>query len=165
MRISNFSLVPPPKYCVYIRYVLSNNELIVWLFPRWALSLFMGEESLQAGALLWITCWLRIKSGNKALTIILIISVRSHQAWMTTAQLSHRASHVWTSTGRAVLTIVFCQFQAPTSRMAPFHSRHADTRVSRRFLFKSPSIVGHCFCKIRVMKLLACCLAMQLKRY
>lgn len=37
--------------------------------------------------------------------------------------------------------------------------------LSDCILFMSASIVGHCFWEIRVTKLLACCLAMQLKRY
>lgn len=141
------------------------------------LSVFIRPISLQSDACFHrIICQPRISPGNKeqiqpVLTIIQIRSVRSHQAWMKKgiALLFQWSLHVWTSARLVVSPVVCCHVRRLASRAVSFHSlrRHRSQPASFgfSFLFKSPSIVGHCFCKPKVMQLLACCLAMQLKRY
>lgn len=68
--------------------------------------------------------------------------------------------------GRVDCCLSSCQrtcFQNGTFSFSPRQHRGPATEL--RLLFKFLSVVGHCFCKPKVMRLLACCLAMQLKRY
>ncbi|XP_035461594.1 E3 ubiquitin-protein ligase FANCL isoform X1 [Scophthalmus maximus] len=65
----------------------------------------------------------------------------------------HDLRSVSTSARLVVLIVVCRRVTGLASRNVPhFHSRRAD-RPSFAFLFKSPSIVGHCFCKLKVARL------------